>query len=151
MPMTTSKQNRSLLVAPASSDTSLNLDKERGFKTESQTAYNLLAKKRHMLSEVQFKLFKLDGAKALDVQFAVKDEEKLKSQGLLSISKNITSEPLNHADFVGISKNQLDERSNRLVLVKLSTKILYDENRQNVDQMRKIATWKGTSEIKPEE
>ena len=149
--MTTSKQNRSLLVAPASSDTSLNLDKERGFKTESQTAYNLLAKKRHMLSEVQFKLFKLDGAKALDVQFAVKDEEKLKSQGLLSISKNITSEPLNHADFVGISKNQLDERSNRLVLVKLSTKILYDENRQNVDQMRKIATWKGTSEIKPEE
>ena len=104
-----------------------------------------------MLSEVQFKLFKLDGAKALDVQFAVKDEEKLKSQGLLSLSKNITSEPLNHADFVGISKNQLDERSNRLVLVKLSTKILYDENRQNVDQMRKIATWKGTSEIKPEE
>ena len=104
-----------------------------------------------MLSEVQFKLFKLDGAKALDVQFAVKDEEKLKSQGLLSLSKNITNEPLNHADFVGISKNQLDERSNRLVLVKLSTKILYDENRQNVDQMRKIATWKGTSEIKPEE
>ena len=149
--MTTSKQNRSLLVAPASNDTSLNLDKERGGKTEGQIAYNLLSKKRHMLSEVQFKLFKLDGAKALDVQFAVKDEEKLKSQGLLSISKNITNEPLNHADFVGISKNQLDERSNRLVLVKLSTKILYDENRQNVDQMRKIATWKGTSEIKPQE